>query len=220
MWCWYGVIRELAAQLVDPSEPGDFNQGLMELGATVCTPTNPSCSSCPVSDHCRALAISRSDSSVLVTDYPMKGVKIKQRHDFLAVCVLEIVKDEDMSNIHLSEREYIHTKRPDEGLLAGLWEFPSVLLDGEVNLVTRRKMIDQYLRNEFGLDIRKTCKVVCREHAGEFVHIFSHIRLKIYTELLVVHLKGLYMCFFTTTFSDFPRSVFFFLSCIHLLKAK
>ncbi|XP_062093981.1 adenine DNA glycosylase isoform X2 [Humulus lupulus] len=181
---------ELAAQLVDPFEPGDFNQGLMELGATVCTPTNPSCSSCPVSDHCRALSISRSDSSLLVTDYPMKGVKIKQRHDFSAVCVLEIVKDEDMSDIHLSDREFILVKRPDEGLLAGLWEFPSVLLDGEANLVTRRKMVDQYLRNNFGLDIRKTCKVVFREHAGEFVHIFSHIRLKIYAELLVVHLKG------------------------------
>ncbi|KAM6590323.1 hypothetical protein CsatA_012928 [Cannabis sativa] len=183
---------ELAAQLVDPFEPGDFNQGLMELGATVCTPTNPSCSSCPVSDHCRALSNSRSDSSLLVTDYPMKGIKIKQRHDFSAVCVLEIVQDEDMldSDIHLSDSEFILVKRPDEGLLAGLWEFPSVLLEGEANLVTRRKMINQYLRNNFGLDIRKSCKVVLREHVGEFVHIFSHIRLKIYAELLVVHLKG------------------------------
>ncbi|KAF4366376.1 hypothetical protein F8388_018824 [Cannabis sativa] len=195
---WFGVLAvkccllELAAQLVDPFEPGDFNQGLMELGATVCTPTNPSCSSCPVSDHCRALSNSRSDSSLLVTDYPMKGIKIKQRHDFSAVCVLEIVQDEDMldSDIHLSDSEFILVKRPDEGLLAGLWEFPSVLLEGEANLVTRRKMINQYLRNNFGLDIRKSCKVVLREHVGEFVHIFSHIRLKIYAELLVVHLKA------------------------------
>ena len=163
---------------------------------------NPSCSSCPVSDHCRALSISRSDSSVLVTDYPVKGVKTKQRHDFSAVCVLEIVKHEEMSEAHLSDSEFILVKRPDEGLLAGLWEFPSVLLDGEAGLVTRRKAIDQYLKNNFGFDTRKTCQIVLREHVGEFVHVFSHIRLKIYTELLVLHIKGsnslllpsLYMC--------------------------
>ncbi|PON79516.1 A/G-specific adenine glycosylase MutY [Parasponia andersonii] len=181
---------ELAAQLVDPFEPGDFNQGLMELGATICTPTSPNCSSCPVSDHCRALSISRNDSSVLVTNYPVKGVKIKQRRDFSAVCVLEIVKDDDMSETHPSDSEFILVKRPDEGLLAGLWEFPSVLLDGEADLVTRKKAVDHYLKNNFGFDVRKTCKIVLREHVGEFVHIFSHIRLKIYAELLVVHLKG------------------------------
>ena len=43
-----------ANEIVAPKRPGDFNQALMELGATVCTPKNPSCSSCPVSDHCLA----------------------------------------------------------------------------------------------------------------------------------------------------------------------
>ena len=44
-----------AGRLVDPDHPGDFNQSLMELGATVCSPKLPSCASCPVGDHCRAL---------------------------------------------------------------------------------------------------------------------------------------------------------------------
>ncbi|KAL5574366.1 hypothetical protein UlMin_023963 [Ulmus minor] len=179
---------ELAAQLVDPFQPGDFNQALMELGATVCTPLSPSCSSCPVSDHCQALSISKRDSSVLVTDYPVKGVKLKQRHDFSAVCVLEILKDEEILEGNVSESEFLLVKRPDEGLLAGLWEFPSVLVDGEVDLVTRKEAIDQFLENNFRLGLKK--KIVFREHVGEFVHIFSHIRLKIYVELFVLRLKG------------------------------
>ena len=45
-----------AGALVDPDHPGDFNQSLMELGATVCTPKQPSCSKCPVADQCLAFA--------------------------------------------------------------------------------------------------------------------------------------------------------------------
>ncbi|KAI9326583.1 DNA glycosylase, partial [Zopfochytrium polystomum] len=47
---------KLAEDLVDPDRPGDFNQAMMELGATVCTPQNPSCQGCPVAAFCRALA--------------------------------------------------------------------------------------------------------------------------------------------------------------------
>jgi A/G-specific adenine glycosylase len=46
-------IEKLAAQLVDPAQPGDFNQALMELGATVCTPRNPQCLICPWSADCK-----------------------------------------------------------------------------------------------------------------------------------------------------------------------
>lgn len=179
--------RELAAQLVDPSNPGDFNQGLMELGATICTPLSPTCSSCPVSDQCRAVSISRRDRSVLVTDYPSKGMKMKQRHDFSAVCVLEILKDEK----DMSDSEFLLVKRPDEGLLAGLWEFPSVLLDGEADLDNRREAMNRYLKTHFQIETRKAGKVMLREYVGEFVHVFSHIRLRIYVEYMVLHLKGL-----------------------------
>jgi len=46
-------IRRLASQLIDPSRPGDFNQAIMELGATVCLPRNPLCLQCPVQKSCR-----------------------------------------------------------------------------------------------------------------------------------------------------------------------
>ena len=49
-------LREKAAALVDPGRPGDFNEALMELGATVCTPRSPGCGGCPVRGWCRARA--------------------------------------------------------------------------------------------------------------------------------------------------------------------
>lgn len=52
----YAFSRQLAQQLVCGQRPGDFNQAVMELGATVCTPKNPPCEKCPISSHCRAFA--------------------------------------------------------------------------------------------------------------------------------------------------------------------
>ncbi|KAL6501151.1 hypothetical protein OROHE_025081 [Orobanche hederae] len=178
-------IWRLATQLVDPSRPGDFNQAVMELGATVCSPSAPSCSTCPISDQCQALSLSMKHESVLVTDYPMKVAKAKQRHDFSAVSVVEIVEEGSQS-----DSTYLLVKRPDEGLLAGLWEFPSVLLEGEADLASRRKAVDRFLKQSFGLDIQKSSKVVSREEVGVYVHIFTHIRLKMYIELLILHLSG------------------------------
>lgn len=179
-------LREIAAQLVDPPRPGDFNQALMELGATVCTPLNPNCSSCPASEFCHALSIAKRDSTAAVTDYPIKGVKVKQRSDFSAVCVVELLGEEKQSS-----SKFVLVKRPDEGLLAGLWEFPSVLVAGETAPLARRKATDCFLKKNLKIDIKKTCDVILREDVGEFVHIFSHIRLKLYVELLVLQLKGL-----------------------------
>ncbi|MEZ4374878.1 MAG: A/G-specific adenine glycosylase [Polyangiaceae bacterium] len=48
-------LWELAQALVPSEAPGDFNQGLMELGATRCTPKKPACASCPLAKHCQAL---------------------------------------------------------------------------------------------------------------------------------------------------------------------
>lgn len=180
----------LAAQLVDPLRPGDFNQSLMELGATVCTPLNPSCSSCPALRFCRALSISKDDNSVLVTDYPVKGVKVKQRCDFCAVCVVELLGFGQMLDKNQSSSEFILVKRPNEGLLAGLWEFPSVSLDGETDSLARREAANHFLKSMLKIDTKKTFNIVLREDIGEFVHIFSHIRLKLYVELLVLQLKG------------------------------
>lgn len=59
-------LREATARLLDCSAPGEFNQAMMELGATVCLPKSPLCRDCPVSSHCEAV------KSGLETQLPLK----------------------------------------------------------------------------------------------------------------------------------------------------
>ncbi|MCP4810456.1 MAG: A/G-specific adenine glycosylase [Proteobacteria bacterium] len=85
---------------------GDWNQALMEFGATVCTPRNPDCGSCPVSSSCQALA---SGTQALRPNKPRKQKQPQVRA--VAVRVAE-------------SRGVLLARRPETGLLAGLWEPP------------------------------------------------------------------------------------------------
>ena len=93
--------------LVPPDRPGDFNQALMDLGATVCLPNGrPDCESCPLGDLCAAHAAGRE------ADFPVKRKKAERRREALTVYVL------------LREGQTALRRREERGLLAGLWEFP------------------------------------------------------------------------------------------------
>lgn len=69
-------FRELAGKLLDHSRPGDHNQAVMELGATVCTPKQPKCSACPIKQMCVALRDDR------IGELPVKigRTKVRTRH--------------------------------------------------------------------------------------------------------------------------------------------
>ncbi|KAF8658021.1 hypothetical protein HU200_059483 [Digitaria exilis] len=183
---------ELAGQLVDPLRPGDFNQAMMELGATLCSKTKPGCSGCPVSSHCQALALSMENSSVQVTDYPRVVPKAKPRRDFAAVCVVQIAEGlgKEVADTKDNGDIFLLIKRPEEGLLAGLWEFPLVLVDeGKTDSQNRRKAMDKYLTKLLNIDVGRKSDVILREDVGEHVHVFSHIRLTMYVELMIINLK-------------------------------
>ena len=107
-------VRRWAAAVVDPDRPGDFNQALMELGATVCTPRNPDCDACPVAPHCAGLAAGTVD----LRPAPKKRAPV--RGEVRAVGVF--LRDGPDGDRVLLRR------RPPEGLLAGMWEFPSELV--------------------------------------------------------------------------------------------
>uniref|UniRef100_A0A0D9XXU2 Adenine DNA glycosylase n=1 Tax=Leersia perrieri TaxID=77586 RepID=A0A0D9XXU2_9ORYZ len=184
--------REITGQLVDPSRPGDFNQAMMELGATLCSKTKPSCSQCPVSSHCQALALSSQNASVKVTDYPRVVPKAKPRCDFAAVCVVQIAQDFDQGIAYATGNDnlFLLIKRPEKGLLAGLWEFPSVLVnEGKTDGLNRRKEMDKYLKQLLRIDVKRRSSVILREDVGQHVHIFSHIRLTMFVELMILNLK-------------------------------
>lgn len=90
-------------------EPGTFNQSLMELGATVCVPGGmPHCGECPVAEFCKARACDR------MMDFPVKsGAKARKVEEHTILLLLD--------GDHIAIR-----KRPDKGLLAGLYEFPNL----------------------------------------------------------------------------------------------
>uniref|UniRef100_A0A7N9DCG1 Adenine DNA glycosylase n=1 Tax=Macaca fascicularis TaxID=9541 RepID=A0A7N9DCG1_MACFA len=166
----------LAQQLVDPARPGDFNQAAMELGATVCTPQRPLCSQCPVQSLCRAhqrvereqLLASRSlsgnpdveecalntgqcqlclpasepwDQTLGVVNFPRKASRKPPREESSATCVLEQAGA-------LGGAQILLVQRPNSGLLAGLWEFPSVTWEPSEQL--QRKALLQELQRWAG----------------------------------------------------------------------
>ena len=95
-----------------PEQSGDFNQSLMELGATICLPNGkPLCEQCPVMHLCKAFHTGRE------TELPVKSGKKERRIEKRVVYL-----------IYSGERILLH-RRPKQGLLAGLWEFPNVLLE-------------------------------------------------------------------------------------------
>jgi A/G-specific adenine glycosylase len=101
-------LRALAAQLVPQKRAGDYAQALMDLGATLCTPRNPECSRCPVRTQCRAFA------EGIPERYPVKGKKKPVPRKYAAVFVLRDARG-----------RVLVRRRPEQGLYAGLWEFPS-----------------------------------------------------------------------------------------------
>ncbi|XP_061860350.1 adenine DNA glycosylase [Colius striatus] len=193
-------LWDMANALVDRSRPGDFNQALMELGATVCVPKAPLCGECPVKQHCRAwqrvekeLAFASQklfgkptsvpdvedcgvggcplcppatepwDSSLGVTNFPRKAAKKQPRAARTATCVLE--------RRGCGGPKYLIVQRPSSGLLAGLWEFPSLPLAEGLQEEKQREMLAEQLQAWTGSPVAaRGLQLV-----GEVIHVFSHI---------------------------------------------
>ncbi len=100
------VFQTAANRLLDPRRPGDFNQALMELGALCCRPKNPLCNECPVNELCTAFQKSG------VSEYPVKRAYTRIPTYHIAVGVIR------------KDGKLLITRRKEDGLLGGLWEFP------------------------------------------------------------------------------------------------
>ena len=137
------VERQLL-EVMPKSRPGDFNQALMELGATVCIPNGkPKCEECPWENICMAHKEGKEE------EFPKKEAKKKRTIEKKTVL---IIQDENKSALH---------KRPAQGLLAGLYEFPN--LEGHQS----EKRILAYLK-KIGLEVLRIQKMEPSKH------IFSH----------------------------------------------
>lgn len=100
-------IREKATQLASHTEPRLYANAIMELGSQICTPTNPQCLLCPVSQFCEAFAAGNP------TNYPVKPAKKALPHHHATAYLLTMPN----GTLYLQQR-------PATGLLASLWELP------------------------------------------------------------------------------------------------
>jgi A/G-specific adenine glycosylase len=103
------TLWKLAAELVPERAPGDFNQGLMELGATVCTPARPGCPVCPLRDPCRARAAGRE------LELPRTAARKPARS-------LPLIDARALWITH--KDQVLLARRAPQGLYGGLWELP------------------------------------------------------------------------------------------------
>lgn len=138
-------VEEKLLGIMPKEAPGDFNQALMELGAVVCVPNGPArCTECPVAAFCRAY------HHGIVDELPVKAPKKKRTIENRTVLVIQD-----------GERTAIH-KRPQEGLLAGLYELPNV--EGHLSM-------DEALQKVKEMNLEP----LHIEPLPEAKHIFSHI---------------------------------------------
>jgi A/G-specific adenine glycosylase len=101
-------VAKAAARLVPAAAPGDWNQALMDLGATVCTPQAPRCSECPVAAHCKAFA----QGTQARIPGPKKAATVRLERRGYAVVRRK------------GDGEVLLVRNPERGLLAGLWSLP------------------------------------------------------------------------------------------------
>ncbi|CAE6356840.1 unnamed protein product [Rhizoctonia solani] len=183
--------------------PGNMNQALIELGSTVCKPTTPSCGECPLSAGCAANEISKPTATtkpsvadieeicgicsplpttnLSVTRFPMKIEKKKARVETSVVCAIKWTSTG-------GDEWWLMAKRPETGLLAGLWEFPTIDLPSisrpspEASDSENDGVASQLLTSMPSVVLPKLlapsfsrAQVQSPKHIGSVPHIFSHI---------------------------------------------
>ncbi len=148
---------QLSELLLDPRRPRAFNQALMDLGASVCTPRSPRCGACPWRGHCAAYAAGDS------ARYPVKDAP---RTVPFQVVGVGVVLD--------GAGRVLIDQRLNEGLLGGLWEFPGGKQEeGEAIAATYGRVRVE----ELALEVEVGQELIVIEHA------YSHKRLRFVVHL-------------------------------------
>lgn len=141
------VVKEVEREMreITPVRAGDFNQALMDLGATVCIPNGrPLCEKCPLATLCEGR---KQDVMMLL---PVKPSKKPRKIEEKTILLLEY------------QQKYALNQRPSKGLLARLWEIPN--MEGKISVDELEKLLEQLGITEYDIEL-----------LGKSKHIFSHI---------------------------------------------
>jgi len=144
LWVW-------AEALTPDDRPHDYAQAIMDLGATVCTPRAPLCGDCPLAELCHARALGLTEE--IPAKRQAKGAPIRTE----AALIL-------MRGDHVLVR-----RRPYEGLLGGMWEFPcATVAPEETPAVAAARILRTFAEDGEPVAI------------GRVRHVYSHFRLDLY----------------------------------------
>lgn len=154
LWQWSEI-------LLDPNHPRDFNQALMDLGATLCRKRDPQCQACPWQSRCWAY------NQGQVQQLPMTDPGSVRPHKVIAVAVV-FRRDPVMGNTVLIDQ------RLETSMLGGLWEFPGGKIEpGE----TSAECVVREVKEEIGIDVVTESELATIEH--EYTHftitLIAHI---------------------------------------------
>jgi A/G-specific adenine glycosylase len=147
-------IQKMVSEWIPADAPADFNQAMMELGATICTPHNPDCSNCPISRDCRAVNTARTD----VIPYKSPAKKVPHHTIVVGIIVDEIGK-------------VLIARRPEKAMLGGLWEFPGgkVEKDESFELALQRELLEELGVEAFHF-----------EELHKLKHAYSHFKITLH----------------------------------------
>ena len=138
------IFETVVMDLIDKEDPSSFNQGLMELGATICTP-KPRCLLCPVRDFCLAFQEGRQE------ELPVKTKKTTMK--IIPVTAFAIQN---------KQGEWLLRKRPAKGLLASLWEFPMVEY-------AESQSLEEIALEHFAIELMSVVEILSFKHI--FTHL-------------------------------------------------
>ena len=143
-------IHSTLIKWMDRERPGDINQALMDLATKICRVDHAKCSSCPIDEICMASKMSIPES------YP---ARIKRK---------EIPHKEIVAGIIWHRQKFLITKRKENALLGGLWEFPSAeIVSSETPIGALRRQI----KEKWDMDI------IIKKKVGYVKHAYSHLKI-------------------------------------------
>lgn len=150
------TIQDAADELIDKNRPGDFNQAVMELGATICTPSSPKCDQCPISADCIAFSTLKTDT------IPYKSPAKKRPHHHIGVGIIKV------------DDEVLIALRPEDAMLGGLWEFPGGKQKENEDI---KKTVVRELKEELDVDVAISKPLMKLDHA------YSHFKITLHAYL-------------------------------------
>lgn len=145
----------LSEALLDPARPRDYNQALLDLGATLCRPRQPECDRCPWQPECVAYRDNRQ------AELPMKTPAPERPHKNIAVAV---VFRGDLRN----GGDLLIDRRLDTSMLGGMWEFPGGKIEPHE---TPAECAVREVREEIGIEVELV------EPLGAIEHAYSHFSI-------------------------------------------